>query len=415
MTDVTAPAAREGLGSWVVGTAPPEGFPGVPGSIGVVKLALESPAAMTSPEPYPSAAPLRIDVRGSHQLALERSVFRLSAELAALRDLPEIARTAAESLATLFDVPAVSLLVLGRPGERPRLVASTLPPVDCEAEPGGALSSALLGLRRTRQARRAAELAAGSPELARCLARLEADWVLPLVRREDLVGLLVLGRKAEGESCSGAELGLLRLLAAQLAVLVESAELLERATYESLTGALRRETVLCLLEREVDRLHRYRRPLTLLMVDLDRFKEVNDRHGHLVGDALLRGLAGALAGRLRSSDLLGRYGGDELLVVLPDTAEEPARIVADDLRRAAASAAVEIERGERVSVTVSIGGTVVEDLDGGRAPGTDHLITAADAALYQAKREGRDRVVFLAAPARLITGATRRRDQDQVA
>lgn len=371
---------------------------------------------MASLEPYPSAAaPLRIDVRGSRHLALERSVFRLSAELAALRELPEIARTTAESLASLFGVPAVSLLVLGRPGERPRLVASTRPPVDCEAEPGGVVPTILLGLRRRQEPRRAAELAAGSPELGRCLARLEADWVLPLARREDLVGLLVIGRKAEGESCSGAELGLLRLLAAQIAVLIESAELLERATYESLTGVLRRETVLSLLEREVDRLHRYRRPLTVLMVDLDRFKEVNDRHGHLVGDALLRRVAGALGARLRSSDLLGRYGGDELLAVLPDTGEGPARIVAEDLRRAVASAVVTTGRGEGVSVTVSVGGTVVEDLDGGRAPGTDHLLTAADAALYQAKREGRDRVVFLAAPARLITGASRRKDQDQVA
>ncbi|HUP43229.1 MAG TPA: sensor domain-containing diguanylate cyclase [Thermoanaerobaculia bacterium] len=366
---------------------------------------------MTSLEQDPTAVPVRIDVRGSHQLALERSMFRLAAELAAMRELPEIGRTAVESLSSLLGARAVSLVVAGRPGQRPLLLASTLATGECEPEDGDSRPSPWLALRRARTLQRAARLAASSPAMARGLARLEADWVLPLLRRDELMGVLVVGRKEGGETCCEAELGLLRFLGAQLAVLVESADLLERATYESLTGALRRETALSLLEREVDRLHRYRRPLAVLMVDLDRFKEVNDRHGHLVGDALLRRVAGALAVRLRASDLLGRFGGDELLVVLPDTGEGPARVVAEDLSRAAAAVRVTSDRGESVGVTVSIGATVVEELDGGRAPGTEHLLTAADAALYQAKRDGRDRIVFLPTPARLLTGAARRKDR----
>jgi len=255
----------------------------------------------------------------------------------------------------------------------------------------------------------AADLQQRSPDAAACLASLDADWVLPLVRRDELMGLLVLGRKADGGEYRPAELDLLHLLSFQLALLLESAELLEVATYEGLTGALRRQPILCLLEREVERLHRYGRPLAVLMLDLDAFKGVNDGHGHLVGDALLRSVARALSGRLRATDLLGRYGGDELLVILPETGEEAARRVAEVLRRTVARTRVPGAGGEAVGVTASIGGTVAEGAEAGAAAGSRDLLTAADAALYQAKREGRDRAVFMAPPARLITGPAKRR------
>ncbi len=342
-------------------------------------------------------------------LTLEREVFRLAAELAALGDLEPMARLTVERFRDLLGVRAVSLADLDRRHHQPRLLASTVAGADCRPGAADPDPAPLLALRRMRRCQRATALTADSPALARCFTELDADWVIPLLRRDDLVGLLVVGPKAAGGSCSAGELELLHLVSFQIAALVESATLLEAATWEGLTGALRRGTILALLDREVERMQRYARPLAVLMLDLDRFKAVNDRHGHLVGDALLREVGRVLADRLRQSDLLGRYGGEEFLIVLPETGTAAARAVAEALRIAVGSAWVPGAGGERVGVTVSIGGSVAAGVEGDRAPGAENLLTAADAALYRAKRAGRGRVVFLPAPARLVTGPANRR------
>lgn len=349
-------------------------------------------------------------------LALEHEVLLLATELATLGDFPRMARLAVERLRDLLDARRVSLVGFDRRAQEPVLAATTRDGND-PAVPAGlrALTAFFVARREARRAHRGADLGARSPDLAQCLSSLEADWVLPLVRRDELMGLLVVGRKLDGGEHAPAELELLHLLSFQLALLLESAELLEVATYEGLTGALRRRPALCLLEREVERLHRYGRPLAVLMLDLDRFKEVNDRHGHLVGDALLRGVSRALSERLRATDLLGRYGGDELLVILPETGDSAAREVAEELRRTVARTLVPGAESEPVRITASIGGTVAERVEGAPGAGGQDLLTAADAALYQAKREGRDRTVFMTPPARLVTGPAKRRIRPEAA
>ncbi len=371
------------------------------------------PARGAFPAPSSRPRPPWPDEPGSGRdpalLDLEREVFLLVAELAAVGDLEPLSRVAVERFRELLGVRAVSLADLDRRHHQPRLLASTVADADCRPGATDPDPTSLLVLRRLRRCQRARTLADGASALGRCLAGLDADWVIPLLRRDDLVGLLVVGPKTGGGSCSQGELELLHLVSFQLAALLESATLLEAATWEGLTGALRRGTVLCLLEREVERMQRYRRPLAVLMLDLDHFKAVNDRYGHLVGDALLREVGRVLADRLRQSDLLGRYGGEEFLVVLPETDAAAARAVAEALRIAVASACVPAAGGARVRVTASIGGTVASGIEEDCAPGSEHLLTAADAALYQAKRAGRGRVVFLPAPARLVTGPARRR------
>lgn len=349
-------------------------------------------------------------------LALEHEILLLATELATLGDFPRTARVAVERLRALLDARSVTLVAFDHRAQAPVLAASTLPGIGGSATAGlAAITAFLVVRRRARRAHRAADLATRSPELAACLEALEADWLVPLVRREELMGLLVVGAKEQGGSCSREELELLHLLSFQLALLLESAELLEVATFDGLTGALRRRPVLCLLERELERLHRYGRPLAVLMVDLDRFKWVNDRHGHLVGDALLRAVSQALSERLRATDLLGRYGGDEILVVLPETGAEAARSVAEELRRAVVRTLVAGAGGEPASVTASIGMTVVERDASGRGVASRDLLTVADAALYQAKRDGRDRTVLMTPPARLVTGPAMRRPAREAA
>lgn len=161
------------------------------------------------------------------------------------------------------------------------------------------------------------------------------------------------------------------------------------ATQDALTGVDNRRAIVGALERDVARAARNRKPLGLLMIDVDHFKAVNDRHGHLAGDQVLMHVASTIQSRIRSQDLLGRYGGEEFLVVVPDTDHEGAlqlaRKLCDAIAESPCKSAV-----TAIHVTVSIGvhAAVMQEGDS-----WDRVIQRADQALYRAKAEGRNRVV----------------------
>jgi len=217
---------------------------------------------------------------------------------------------------------------------------------------------------------------------------------VPLLSQQRLIGILIVGRKEGSRAWPAEELDLLNLLAHHVATVFENARLFESATYEGLTGLLRREAILEQLDRELERAQRYGRPLTIAMADLDHFKDVNDRHGHLAGDSLLRRMSQILAGGLRSTDWIGRYGGEEFLLVLPETGMEGAAAVAEKIRDRVQGTLVPLDDGAPVHVTVSIGLASLDE-GAGRAPGkatARDLIAAADRSLYAAKNAGRNRV-----------------------
>ena len=221
------------------------------------------------------------------------------------------------------------------------------------------------------------------------LRELEARLLVPLVNQNRLIGLMVLGRKQDGSAFSPEEEELLQLLSHHVATVFENARLFESATYESLTGTLRREGVLQELDHEFQRALRYGRPLTLAMADLDHFKKVNDEFGHLVGDTVLQRTGQAIRNNIRTADRVGRYGGEEFLIVLPETELEGARTVAEKIRRAIKKINVESSRGP-VRLTISLGLASINDL--AETTSAESLIRAADEAMYLAKRGGRDRV-----------------------
>jgi two-component system, cell cycle response regulator len=165
-------------------------------------------------------------------------------------------------------------------------------------------------------------------------------------------------------------------------------EIYRMTIVDGLTGAHNKRYFLEFLEREIARCARYRRPLSLLMLDIDHFKAINDAHGHLTGDFVLRELSRRLLVRVRREELLARYGGEEFAAVLPETDLNGGRIFAEQVRRLVADAPFEYE-GDRFDVTISVGLTTVEgeDID----PMT--FIKRADDNLYRAKRDGRNRVV----------------------
>jgi diguanylate cyclase (GGDEF)-like protein len=169
----------------------------------------------------------------------------------------------------------------------------------------------------------------------------------------------------------------------------------EQAMRDGLTGLLNRAAVLAALERELARGQREGRPVGVLLADVDHFKGVNDTLGHQAGDEVLRQVAARLASALRPYDAVGRYGGEEFLIVLPGCDGPALADLAERVRQRVAAAPVTWE-GEAVAVTLSVGAAAraaADDAD----PAA--LLRAADEALYRAKRAGRNRVSLAAEPA----------------
>ena len=160
------------------------------------------------------------------------------------------------------------------------------------------------------------------------------------------------------------------------------------ATTDGLTGISNRRHFLLLGETLFETARRYGQPLSALMLDVDRFKQVNDQHGHAVGDEVLRTVSNRTAQCLRASDLLGRYGGEEFALLLPMTQQLAAHsMLAERIRRAVAQEAISTAAG-KLSITVSIGVASLTP----RMPDLEHLLMEADARMYEAKAAGRDRV-----------------------
>ena len=171
-------------------------------------------------------------------------------------------------------------------------------------------------------------------------------------------------------------------------------ELHELSITDSLTGLYNRKHLMEVLTKEVARAERYQRPLAVLMIDVDHFKLCNDTWGHLAGDEVLRNIAAIFRGCLRESDCVGRYGGEEFLIILPETVADDAWRIADRIRSRLAE---EDFPTDSKPVRITISGGIATFPGNGRSP--ESLLRSADAALYQAKNHGRNRVVSAASEA----------------
>ena len=171
-------------------------------------------------------------------------------------------------------------------------------------------------------------------------------------------------------------------------LLVKNATLARLTTVDQLTGLRSRRYVTEVLAIEFLRARRYGSALSVVMADLDRFKEINDRFGHLGGDAVLQGVAELLLSGLRQTDVGGRFGGEELLVVMTQVAASGARVMADRWRATVESTSFRSPDGRAIHATLSLG--IAEYSMSYESP--DELIAAADKALYAAKQKGRNRV-----------------------
>lgn len=167
----------------------------------------------------------------------------------------------------------------------------------------------------------------------------------------------------------------------------DTEELERLATHDPLTGLYNRRTFDVLLEDEVAHSRRINHAVSLLMIDVDHFKKINDTYGHPIGDAILRGLSQRLQGELRNIDRLCRYGGEEITAILPQLESSP-HVVAERLRKAVADRPFDVGDGRQLAVTVSIGAAALPP----DANCAADLVAAADTAMYAAKLAGRNRV-----------------------
>ncbi len=165
-------------------------------------------------------------------------------------------------------------------------------------------------------------------------------------------------------------------------------EIYRMTIVDGLTGVHNKRFFLEFLDREMARCQRYGRPLSLVMFDIDHFKNINDQHGHLTGDYVLKELARRMFNRIRREELLARYGGEEFAAVLPETGRAGALEFGEQLRQIVAREPFEFE-GDKLPITISVGVATVE----GKPIDLQTFIKEADENLYRAKRNGRNQVV----------------------
>ncbi len=326
--------------------------------------------------------------------ALRQRVGELAGELPATGKLPAMGKRLVSQLSEIFAVRSATLLLADPRSNLLLTLASSTADPDQSFDQSFLLSTNDDGVQALIRAGRPLAtdaLTAHSSGFAQRLRFFDAALAVPILLANRLVGLLLVGAKSSDEPFRAEETDLLSLLSHHVATVLENARLYESATVDGLTGLLRREAILDILGQEVARASRYHRPLAVGLADIDLFKRVNDTWGHLTGDAMLKLVARALASGLRTTDRLGRYGGEEFLFVLPETDLQGAQAVAEKLRHKVQEVVLPTEQGD-VRVTVSIGLTSICSPWRGEDDSITDIIGAADLKLMQAKHEGRNRI-----------------------
>ena len=363
--------------------------------------------------------------------ALGASLERVGQTLASSLDLDRVLGVIAESAADVLDAdgahvvlrdPTGQLVVRARHGSSDKTVGDVVPSGDAESaagstdpvtgaggddgagDGGGDDAGGVDGgdgdgdggagvevsVARHGQALRVSP-GSGAPALATPV--LPCQLAVPLTVRGETEGVLTLVRDHPDRPFDERQEALLRSFAAQASVALENvhrhAEAQEQAATDGLTGLANVRTLRAALRREVEAAERYGRPVSVLMIDLDRFKEVNDRWGHEAGDQVLSEVARRLQGVSRGADLVARAGGEEFVMLLPETPAAGAEILAERVREVVAAQPIVTSNRvvlEGITCSVGVAGRHAQE-------GPDDLLRRADAAQYEAKRHGRNRVV----------------------
>jgi len=219
-----------------------------------------------------------------------------------------------------------------------------------------------------------------------------AILLVPLLAGDQVLGIVSIGHTDPAKNFDDGDVELLTLFAQQATIALKNARLFAEvqrlATTDSLTGLHNRRSFFDMAQRLYDYAVRYDRPLSVIMLDIDHFKQINDSFGHAIGDQVLRSMADTCVSTLRTIDVIGRYGGEEFIILLPETDLASAGLVAERIQQRVLAEPVQTEQGA-LAITVSLG--VSESMPTCRS--LEQLIDRADQALYVAKQHGRNRVM----------------------
>ena len=208
---------------------------------------------------------------------------------------------------------------------------------------------------------------------------------IPMVVYNDVIGVINVTNKKSGKEFTGQDIKMLKAVADQAAVAVNKAQLWDMAVTDSLTGLYVRRYFMVKLQEEIHRAERYDKIISVIMADLDRFKDINDTHGHDVGDRALEAISQFLQKNIRDVDTIARYGGEEFVMLIPDADKESAFSLAERLREELAR--VNLDNLPPITISLGIATYPVDGTD------IDDLIKKADAAMYAAKKAGRNNSV----------------------
>ncbi|HAF62440.1 MAG TPA: hypothetical protein DCK95_08950 [Anaerolineaceae bacterium] len=216
---------------------------------------------------------------------------------------------------------------------------------------------------------------------------------IPLLEGGEIIGIMTAGNRREG-GFNENQIRFLETIASQVAITLQNVIMYDRmkelAIIDELTGIYNRRFLYLAANKELDRSRRYNKDLSMILIDIDHFKEVNDHFGHLAGDKVLQKITQVAQKELRSSDVFARYGGEEFLILLADTDGEAAVRVAERIRYSMESLRVKYMEDE-ISVTISLGVTRLSS----ERETLQEIIATADQALYEAKQKGRNRVEYI--------------------
>ena len=208
---------------------------------------------------------------------------------------------------------------------------------------------------------------------------------IPMIVYNDVIGVINVTNKRHGKTFTDEDVEMLKAVADQAAVAINKAQLWDMAVTDSLTGLFVRRYFMVKLQEELHRAERYNNILSIVMADLDRFKNINDTYGHDAGDRVLKAVGKFLQKNIRDVDMVARYGGEEFVIMIPEAAKDAAHSLSKRLRRQMSELKIE----DLPPITISLGiATFPHD-----GANLEDLIKKADAAMYAAKRAGRNRVV----------------------
>jgi diguanylate cyclase (GGDEF)-like protein len=201
----------------------------------------------------------------------------------------------------------------------------------------------------------------------------------------DVIGVINVTNKRHGKEFTDEDVEMLQAVADQAAVAINKAQLWDMAVTDSLTGLYVRRYFMVKLQEELHRAERYNNILSIVMADLDRFKNINDTYGHDAGDRVLKAIGKFLQQNIRDVDVIARYGGEEFVLMIPEAANDAAHSLSERLRKNLSEMKIE----DFPPITISLG-IATYPYDGADP---EELIKKADAAMYAAKRAGRNQVV----------------------